>query len=255
MLSKLIKYEFQSILRIVVPISLVFMAMSGLTFIVYSFSINDNILRIIPGIVSFLYTITIILVMASAFLFTIYRFYKNLITNEGYLMFTLPVKTDKLIQAKLITAVITQVSSIALCILSLFIVGHAKYSYFTFNGLSKEIDNMRNMIGVSTPALFVIIFVLVLLTLLLNNLTFYASIAIGHTLAKNKFIGSIIGYLIIYVIGQVLSSVTILLLYFLSDGDINPAIMLSILTCALVGCSALLYYFTNKYLTTKLNLE
>jgi len=255
MLSKLIKYEFQSILRIVVPISAVFMAMTGLAFITYSFSMNDNILRFIPGIVTFVYSIAIILVMASAFLFTIYRFYKNLITNEGYLMFTLPVKTDKLVQAKLVTAVATQALSIALCILSIFIVGRAKYSHFKMTGLSVEIESFRNMLDVSMPLLFVIIIVLVLLTLLLNNLTFYAAIAIGHTLAKNKFVGSVIGYLIIYVCGQVLSTVTMILLYFLSGGDISQYVMLTVLIGALIGCSGVLYYLTNKYLTTKLNLE
>jgi hypothetical protein len=255
MLSKLIKYEFQSIMRIVAPVCIVFMAMSGLTFIVYSFSMNDNILRIIPGIVSFLYIIAIILLMASAFLFTIYRFYKNLITNEGYLMFTLPVKVDKLIQSKLVTAIATQVIAIVLCIFSIFIVGQAKYSPFALTGLSKEIENIGTMLGVSTPILYIIIIVLMLLTLFLNNQTFYASIAIGHTLAKNKFIGSVIGYLCIYVVGQVISSIITLIVYFLSDGDVSPYIMLAILFSALVGCSSILYYLTNKYLTNKLNLE
>ena len=56
-----------------------------------------------------------------AFVLMIYRFYKNLMTDEGYLMFTLPVTTGQLIWSKMIVSAVWLLATAAMDVLSMFI--------------------------------------------------------------------------------------------------------------------------------------
>ena len=58
-----------------------------------------------------LYVALCIAVVVLAIVFIIQRFYNGLLKDEGYLMFTLPVKTWQLIKAKGLTALIVTVIS------------------------------------------------------------------------------------------------------------------------------------------------
>lgn len=255
MLIKLIKYEFRSILRILIPISIAFVVMTGLTFVVSSFSYDNIILKFIPSIMTLLYFVNLVMLMAAAYLFTIYRFYKNLITSEGYLMFTLPVSAGMLIKSKLITALVTQVASVVLCIVSLLTLSYAKYSLFDLTSFLQSFDEMASMTRLNGAVLITIVILFSLLSLILNNLMFYASIALGHTVAKNKIIGSVLCYIIINTVPQVVAVVLMIAVGFIVNHTIILPIIITIVgVLNFVGCSAL-YYLTRHYLSKKLNLE
>lgn len=255
MLKKLIKYEFKSILRILIPISIAYVVMTALTFVVTSFSYDNFILKVIPGIMTLLYYINLVMLMAAAFLFTIYRFYKNLITSEGYLMFTLPVSAGMLIMSKLITAIITQVASVVLCIVSLLTLSYAKYSLFDLSAVRQSFDELASMTYLKEAILVTTVIIITLLSLILNNLMFYASIAIGHTVSKNKIIGSVLCYIIINTIPQVIAVVFLIGINFIVQPTITmPFVIIMIGVLNFIGCCAL-YYLTRHYLSRKLNLE
>ena len=62
---------------------------------------------------------------------TVIRFYKNFFTDEGYLMFTLPVKTSDLILSKTLVAVIWRLISFLFIILSVFGIASVGVSYLS----------------------------------------------------------------------------------------------------------------------------
>lgn len=253
MLKKLIKYEFQSILRILIPIAISLIAMTGVTYIVFSFSYEGIILKLIPGTMTLFYFINIIMLMAASFLFTIYRFYKNLITNEGYLMFTLPVNTGMLLQSKLITALTTQIASVFLCILSLLVIGRAKYSPFRITNFDEVIREFKRLLPINESTLIILILIFFFLSLIFNNLIYYASIALGHSMTKNKILGSILCYWLIYSVTQGIS----LVLFLVGNVvfEISISLLITLIALLFIIGSIVLYYLSRYYLTNKLNLE
>lgn len=96
MLLKLIKYEFKSIARIILPI-----------YAICLIGLFAQILSQGTSIWGFLLlSISIVAVSVSIVILTITRFNKSLLGDEGYLMFTVPAPTYKIVLAKAITILI-----------------------------------------------------------------------------------------------------------------------------------------------------
>ena len=101
MLGKLLKYEFKATGRILLPLYGA-MVLVGL---ITSFFFNENSFGASQAIFTMMYIGICIVSVVITLLLVIQRFSKNLLSDEGYLMFTLPVSTSSLIISKLIVAV------------------------------------------------------------------------------------------------------------------------------------------------------
>lgn len=126
-----------------------------------------------------------------AFVLMIYRFYKNLMTDEGYLMFTLPVTTGQLIWSKMIVSAVWLLATAAMDVLSMFISvfdSAAWRDIFQLPGLLwQQLREYAGNLGL-IPAEIV---VLVLLAALVCFLKFYAAIALGHSFTNRKMLLSV----------------------------------------------------------------
>lgn len=126
-----------------------------------------------------------------AFVLMIYRFYKNLMTDEGYLMFTLPVTTGQLIWSKMIVSAVWLLATAAMDVLSMFISvfdSAAWRDIFQLPGLLwQQLREYAGNLGL-IPAELV---VLVLLAALVCFLKFYAAIALGHSFTNRKMLLSV----------------------------------------------------------------
>lgn len=105
MLGKLIKYEFKACGRTFFPLYigiLVLAAINGLCNNYNIFSIGDNgtslsfSIENVQGILMLVLFALFVALFVLTILLTIQRFKKNLLDEEGYLMFTLPVSTKVL---------------------------------------------------------------------------------------------------------------------------------------------------------------
>ncbi len=99
MLNKLLKYEFRDTARTIPLFYLVSLIFAGLVLLakllnIEWFQMTTSIVLLLLGIAVSIITFVIIII----------RFYKNLYSNEGYLMFTLPVKPGLLLASKSIAA-------------------------------------------------------------------------------------------------------------------------------------------------------
>ena len=97
MLSKLLKYDFRSLSKILVPVYFVGLLLAIITRIANMLAKEFSIFSVPSGFISAIFIIVLIAIPIVTFIFTILRFYQNLIKDEGYLMHTLPVSKNHLI--------------------------------------------------------------------------------------------------------------------------------------------------------------
>lgn len=132
MLGKLIKHDFKSLSRILLPTLLVIFGATVLGTLGFNFLVRNTsdrvsnsplaeILNIVSGIV---FAIALIGIWASFIFVSVvifYRFYKSCVDNEAYLTFTLPVSAGNILWSKLITAVIWLLIGTLVGLLCLFL--------------------------------------------------------------------------------------------------------------------------------------
>ena len=103
---KLLKYEWKACARICLPLYGAMLLMSVVSALMTTES-AQNIMDGIPtAILGMLYFALLIAVFVVTAVILIQRFYKNLLGDEGYLMFTLPVTVAQHIWSKVIIAVV-----------------------------------------------------------------------------------------------------------------------------------------------------
>ena len=98
MTGKLMKYEMRSMLRTFLPLWGAILVVALLNRCTLQIESLRDWLGGVPAILMMvLYVIAIIAIAIVALVFMIQRFYNGMLKDEGYLMFTLPVKTSQLI--------------------------------------------------------------------------------------------------------------------------------------------------------------
>ena len=109
MLKKLLKYEFYATGRYLLPLLAVLIvasAAAGLSIRVLGTPDAGRAASVFAAIFVVLFFLSVMALAAVTVVVIVYRFYKNLLGSEGYLMHTLPVTLHQLIWSKLIAAVV-----------------------------------------------------------------------------------------------------------------------------------------------------
>ena len=122
MLSKLIGYEYRATRRIFFPAYAAMLILALINSI--GFTLPEYMSEHTSILFSVLFTLFIVSIAAAyvlSFAYTVYRFHKNLLGDEGYLMFTLPATPAQLIWAKCIVSSIWIVLTTIVCALSLIL--------------------------------------------------------------------------------------------------------------------------------------
>lgn len=277
MLGKLIKYEFKATGKLFLMLYAALMVMAILNMAILpsidaeSGGIISNALMALSMII---YVLLIAAIAITTLVVIIQRFYNNLLGDEGYLMFTLPVNTHQHILAKLISAIVWVIASGFMIVLSLFIL-LLRISNFQ---VIQEVFNAINSIGFNTALWIFVLAIMIIIGTTASILQFYAAISIGPHITKNRLIGSILAYIGIYIVMQIISLISLLPLTQLGDkfleieqtaygveasGDFTPLVdvinsagfMIAIYYMVFyLVISAAFYLVTNYMLNKKLNL-
>lgn len=269
MLGKLLKHEFKATGRIFLPAYIAVIALGVVGFIVTR--INTAAVGFPAWITVVAITLFVGVVIATfvlTFVVSIQRFYKNLLGNEGYLMFTLPVKQSDLILAKLIPAAVWEIVSglVATASAGLIALGAARPQYWQSpawisfkQGLGEGLRMVSQHYLVS--AFEVVIYLI--LAVFSSILLLYASMAIGQLVNKNRILLSIGAWFGITTVLQIIGSILAVLVQglsgFISGLSASSVPMIVALLCGaaivveLILCAA--YFFTaNAILSKRLNL-
>lgn len=265
MLSKLLKYELKATGRIFLPLFLALLAFAGITRVLSTFGPEKWDTPAMFSMAIYIFIMAGMFVMT--FIMMIQRFYKNLLSDEGYLMLTLPVKPWKHILSKLLVSMLWIIASGITALISILIISLESGSLSKIiEGLADAHRQAFEQLGASLYFLSFEIILGSLVVLASGILVVYASIAIGHLFSRHKMLASFGAFIVLSTLSKILLmliSMTPLSEFFnnhISSNDfmsmvqvMHLGIAYGIIFSALI--SAAYFAVTNFILSKRLNLE
>ncbi len=261
MLGKLLKHELKATSRLLIPLYLILIGISFLNRIMLSFQNLNQIMKFISNLLASGFLFILVAVFAVTTVLMITRFYKNLIGDEGYLMFTLPVKPNQLINSKLIISVFWFLIGIAAVIVTLYITfATPERMDIVYQNLNEFIQELKTYSGGNLTFVVSEIILFCIVSIFANILMLYLSIAIGQLFNGRRLVGSFIAYIGIYTALQILLLIVVgvcVLFNWESVDNFNtfPPVFFPLAILALILCCISLYWGTSYILNKKLNLE
>lgn len=261
MLRRLLKFELKATARTFLPLYLLLFLMAVVNKIFLS--INSYDFSIPSGIAMMAYVSIIIAIFVITLIVTIQRFYKNLLTDEGYLMFTLPASIDAHIISKLLVATLWNILCLVLSIFSVFVLAVEPGDFARIMLGFSELWSYLTLHHINVAAITTQSIVLIIVSLFGSILNLYVSIAIGHLVTKHRVAGALGAFFGISIIQQILFTTFITFgetngffdqFNTWSNSDLTQFILIA---CIMIGVVlSLIYYFVTRYiLKNKLNLE
>ncbi len=266
MLKKLLKYEIKATARIFLPMYALLIVFALIN--KFFMAVNSDYLRI-PMIISMtVFVVIIVGICVMTLVVTIQRFNKNLLSDEGYLSFTLPVKVHSHIDCKMIVTLMWTVLSVIVSLISIFVMAINERTIADFKRFMDEFIPAFNSLG-STGYVFLLeALLLVIIGTLGATASIYAAITIGNMCSKHKLLAGVGAYLGFGVIEQIVTSIIITSFggsvahYFESLNFVAPPEQIHAAQLVMLGLiiytfifGAAYYFLTNWMLKKKLNLE
>jgi len=259
MLKKLLKHDFISVWRLAFP---TFAIATGIILFSYGMcriDTDNTALHIFSGVLFPTGIIVAIVACILVFVLPILHFYRNLMTGEGYLSFTLPVTTYQLVLSKLIVGAATTLFNMAFTIGAILLLISSQ--------VELELLSLKEMLfpGVDNVTLIIcLVLITIIVAVVAQQMYFFLAIALGQMLCKNKIAGSALGYVIIYMANQAVNLVLLLFLTlhigfkevetFMSDGR-GITLILSAVAVEYVILGIAAYILSCRILKNRLNLS
>jgi hypothetical protein len=187
MLGKLLKYDFKAFLRTMLPFYLALMALSLLAglqgWMAVDLTAETSPLVMIWGIaLAMVLTVNIIMIVQ--------RFRDNLLKNEGYLMFTLPVTRWQLLVSKALTALVSLIiSGLAFILSALLLDGQA-----AVEDISELLQEVFYQNSISTLLLIVLV---ALITMFQQISLIYAVLLGSQILSRFRALAALGAYILV----------------------------------------------------------
>lgn len=217
MLGKLLKYELKATSRVFIPLYIAILVVS----IVNGLSLNLEILNI-QGLATIVLMCLFISLFVITIVVTIQRFNKNLLKDEGYLMFTLPVSSKHLVLSKYLTSLIwTFLSFVVACLSFTIIFMIPTYKYFDFSYFINEFNLLfSNMLNLNILGQFIKIILLMIISYTIFIFNVYLALSVGQLPIFNRFrnVSSFIGFLVINLLISYAQNIVSL---FVNDASVN----------------------------------
>ena len=259
MLGKLIKHEFRATGRILLPVYLVMLLTAALVrgFQVLTEQTAGEFMRALAVLSVLLFSAAVFGGSILAFVLMIYRFYKNLMTDEGYLMFTLPVSVTQHIFSKAIIAVAMCFLSCLVAFLSILLLSHginpAAFSFFDLAAVPYVLEGLLWLVLCAFAAVLFI----------------YLCIALGHLAKKHRLLMAFVWYFVLSTAVQIIGMLVMMaggnvvsesmarsiVLFWKSMGSGAVHFVVLILCLVSAAAAAICFAGTRYILTHKLNLE
>ena len=271
MLRKLIKHEFRATGRVMLPLYLVTLVTAvGANFSTRGLLETDNpVLDMLGGLLVIAFVLAIVGICAAAFVLMVQRFYKNLLGDEGYLMFTLPVSVHQQVWAKIIVSTVWFILTGVAVMVSFGIVAYhvgMVQDFFQFCGqLLEALRRLEAYQALNGAAVTVEFCVMMLVGCGAMCLQIYAALAIGHSFANHKMLLSVVFFFGMQFALQMLASAAIIaldewhVLEFVANWHLQGAAAvhagMAVVIVGEVLYGAIFYVITTLFLKRRLNLE
>lgn len=279
MLRKLMKAEFQATARYFLPAYLLLIVLAVMSRVTLSVTLQSNeflqnmFVNIPTFVIVTFYILSLIGVCVITFLVAVLRFYRNLMGDEGYLMFTLPVTTAQHIWNKLIVSLVWSVCSVLVCILTFFILMADQNLFSDLADFFAAVGALYRQGGFHAWLITLLLLLFLLSCAVHGYLQIYGAIATGSQVKNHRVLAGIGFYLLFSFAEQILTGFLIsggvffLESFFRSltwNGELlwtyeaavgMVELVLAGLTAFELVLSAGYYIATHQILKYKLNLE
>lgn len=275
MLGKLIKHEWRAFWKIPAFVSLflaIFTVFGVIALNAKIWETENPVIQSLSVFVLMFYYIAIIVISFVSILYTALRFYKNMYSDEGYLMHTLPVTQKSLIFSKLIvsyawTIIIGLVIICSVFTLLFALISSTGMDVTFFDLISQMIDALSNsgfleefkeLFGFGFVHFLILMLVFCILAPIYSILMIYTSISLGQLFKKHKVLGSILSYIGIYVVLQIIGSFVSAPVMFSSaelENFTTFGPMLYFYLAEMIALSIVFFFVTEFIMKKKLNLD
>lgn len=219
MLGRLFKYELKATARILIPIYIAFIAISGISRVSLEFQTDENSpLYFISDIALIIFMSSAITIFVATAIVIVWRFYRNTSSDEGYLLFTLPVRTDYMIISEFLCAFIWCI------IMSVFIIGGIFLMILDRNidgitiGFSYIPKFFSSLSSDGIKAIF-ISFLYMIVSILAEIMAIYCAISLASLLKNHRLMFSVLFYIGLITITNAIDALLMKLMgcYYISD--------------------------------------
>ena len=217
MLTKLLKHEWKETWRIPALCCAIVILMTLTAVICFtrmSPPAKADDLNAGAFVLMMFYVMTITCISFVITLYVAVRFYRNLYTDQGYLMHTLPVTPRQLLVSKLLVStvwlfivtllVLWAIFMILIFALPVMVLEDMNLSFSFFMKYAAEYSGA--LFGMSLPAFIVFNFFYFLVSSMSSALVIYGSISLGQMFSKHKVMGSVLCYIGVTILIQTVTS-------------------------------------------------
>ena len=203
MLGKLMKHEFRATARIMLPVMGAMAALAllaNLSIRGLAGNLSDvPMLKILFTLIIIFFGAAVVATVVMSLVIMVSRFYRNLLKDEGYLMFTLPVSVHELIWSKLIVSLVWFLGTGLLIFLVMTLMA-LNLSHTNLQMILEQFPSWSEILGWLDEAgvrgqviTFLVQIVLgTLIGIFALCLHFYGAMALGHMFSKDKVLLSIV---------------------------------------------------------------
>ena len=277
MLSRLIRHEWKETWRIPVISFLIILILTLVCFFLFRQMeppADPDAINVGAFVTMMLYCMAVSIISTVLIIYIAVRFYRNLYTDEGYLMHTLPVTPGQLLLSKLLVGalwmfVMSLLAFWAICCILLF--GLPAMVNVDMTLLGPAVRELFPTLFGMEPIPFLLFYVLLSLVSSFSSvLTAYAAISLGQLFAKHKVMASILCYIGFTMLVQIVTSILmipsltrmILSEAMLEATDTIPAAfgayMREVFLISMVGsliCAVVSYILSGYIMKKQLNLD
>lgn len=265
MLGKLMKYEWKAGWKMIGLMNLftILMTVLGCLSLGFMNFEDPGVLQIFTLVAVFIfYCLTISAVSIGCTIYVAVRFYKNMYSNEGYLMHTLPVTPRQLLLSKLFIGSGYYIVTTLMVLLSIFaLLGVILFRAdpFVYSDFAMVMAEFEAEMGMSFMSYMIYCIVLSVFSCAEGILMIYASIALGQLASKHKVLTAIGAYIAITTVIQFVTMIATFGMTWNID-VVETGVMpmggifaFSLVLILILG--VVFYILTEQLMKRKLNLE
>ena len=265
MLRKLMKHEFRATGRVMGPLFglLLIAALAARFSVGVLLESSARFLNLLGGLFTTAFVIAIVGVCVMSLVLMINRFRTNLLGDEGYIMFTLPASVHQQIWSKLIVSAVWFIATgLAVVAAGFILVAQQGFWLEIRRGFAEILRHLTAYYAFNGTAFLLELLALIFVGCCVLCLEFYAAMAIGHSFANHKVLYSVLSFLGLQFVMQLLSggilvgtNYDLLTVSLPSDGVLAMhSVMLTVIASTAVF-GAVYYVITTMFLKKRLNLE
>ncbi len=253
---KLLKYEWKACARTCLPLYGAIILVALINRLLYSDAVSDLLFGIPAVVMSMLYAVIFAAVFVTTAVILVQRFYKSLLGDEGYLMFTLPVSVTQHIFSKAIMAIVMCILSCIAAFLSICLLTHGVNPFAFFSELSALPYMFEGFVWLVLCGFAVVMFI-------------YLCIALGHLAKKHRLLMAFVWYFVLSTAVQILGVLVVMAggnavsestarsigMFWESMGSGAVHFVMLMLCLVSAAAAAICFAGTRYILVHKLNLE